>query len=100
MTDRQRNGYRLLRPFIPAVNMQIGSADTGLVNFDKDVIDADFGFRNVLKPETSFSFCLYECFHTPNTGFILDLCFPMSSRHSNRRKWIYPSKKKKNLITD
>ena len=51
VTDDHRHGDRLLRPGIPAVDVEIGAADPGLAHADQDVVDAGLRLRHVLEPE-------------------------------------------------
>ena len=41
-------GYGILGPGIPLVDVQVRSADTGAIYFDKHVIDTEFRFWNIL----------------------------------------------------
>ena len=50
--DRHRYRNRLLRPGIPAVDVQIGAADPRPANTNQDVVDPDLGLGKILKPET------------------------------------------------
>src|SRR5213079_3119588 len=49
VADHHRHGNRLLRPGIPAVDVEIGAADPRLAHADQDVVDARL--RHVLEPE-------------------------------------------------
>src|SRR5580765_431705 len=60
---RHRNG--LLRPIVPFIDVDIGAANTGAVDPDKNVVNADFGFGNVFEPKTGFGFPFYKSFHEP-----------------------------------
>src|SRR5437773_7397726 len=46
-----RHGNGALRPLIPVIDVQIGSADTGAEHADQDIVDADGGLGNILEPE-------------------------------------------------
>ncbi len=51
--NRHRNRDRLLRPIVPLINMDVGSADAGVSHTDQDIIDtADFGFWYLFKPKS------------------------------------------------
>ena len=51
VADNHRHGNRLLRPGIPAVDVQIGAADPGLPDPDQDVVHTDLRVGYVLEPE-------------------------------------------------
>src|SRR5439155_13424992 len=51
VSDDHRHRDRLLRPRIPAVDVQIGAADPGLANANQDVVDPHLGLGHVLEPE-------------------------------------------------
>ena len=63
MTDGHRHGNRALRPGIPFVNMDIGTADGSLADANERVHRSDFGFGNILQPDPWLCFCFDECFH-------------------------------------
>jgi len=56
-----RNGA--LRPFVPVINVQIGTADTRSEHADQYIIDSDNGLRDIFEPEPRLSATLYKCFH-------------------------------------
>lgn len=45
------------------INVKVSAADAGFVNLDEHVIDARWGFGNVLQPQSGFCFGFAECFH-------------------------------------
>ncbi len=47
-----RNG--LLSPFVPLVDVDVGAADAGTADADKNIVDAVIGLRNIFEPEASF----------------------------------------------
>jgi hypothetical protein len=59
-----RHGHRdcALCPFVPAIDMDIGSADAGVAHPDENVIDADGRHRNVLQPQSFIRMRLYIAF--------------------------------------
>ena len=60
-----RNG--LLGPFIPIPNMKIRAANGCFMNFDQDVIRADFRHRNIHQFQTGASLRFYKSFHAPHS---------------------------------
>src|SRR5580693_4301013 len=63
MADDHGNGYGLLGPLVPLINMDIGAADSGAADADEDVVDAVFGLGNVLEPEAALRARLDESSH-------------------------------------
>jgi hypothetical protein len=63
VADGHGNGNRFARPGVPFINVDVGAADAGAINFDEDVVEADFGGGNVFQPEAGFSLALNQCFH-------------------------------------
>ena len=61
--DGHRHFDGLLRPFIPFVDMNIGSADSRVADANQHVVDADRRFRNVFQPEAPFRPALDQCLH-------------------------------------
>ena len=53
VADHHRHRDRLLRPFVPFVDVQIGAADRGALHLDLDVVDAGLGLGHVLEPEAA-----------------------------------------------
>src|SRR5690606_30233149 len=54
---------RALRPLIPEIDVQVGAADRGLLEFDENVIRPDLGQRNLLHPDSLFRSALDQCLH-------------------------------------
>ena len=52
MPHNHRHRDRLLRPRIPFIDMQVRSADSCLVDFDENIIDANFRLRDILEPQS------------------------------------------------
>lgn len=50
-------------PGVPVVDVEVSTADPSVEDADFDVVDTDFGFGNVFKPETAFAAAFYECLH-------------------------------------
>ncbi len=44
----------LLRPFVPVVNMEVGSANGGLLDFNKHIVHPDLGYRHLCHPDSLF----------------------------------------------
>ena len=63
VADRRSDFDRFLGPFIPVVNMQIGAADGGLMDFDLDIIGANFWYWNFLQCQTRTCLGLDQCIH-------------------------------------
>ena len=61
--DHHRHRDRLLRPVVPAVDVQVGAADPRLADADQDVVDADLRLRDVLEPEARLGVRLDERLH-------------------------------------
>ena len=51
---RHRDSF--LRPFIPVINVYVGTANGGLADFDQQIVMADFRFRYVGHPDAFFRF--------------------------------------------
>ena len=66
MTHRIRRGAMLLCPEVPFIHMEVRTADSGFLHFDKDVINAHFRHRYIFHPDAIFSFTLYQSFHIPD----------------------------------
>src|SRR5205085_11573763 len=43
VADHERRPHRLLRPFVPVEDVQVGAADAGPIDADQHVVDADLG---------------------------------------------------------
>src|SRR5277367_5939481 len=63
MTDchRHRNGF--LRPGIPVVDMHVGAANGGAVDFDEHIVVTDRGLGHVFHPDSRFCASFDQCFH-------------------------------------
>src|SRR4029077_3155320 len=61
--DHHGHRDRLLPPRVPAVDVEVGAADPGLVNADQDVVDAGLGRRHVLEPEALLPLRLHQRLH-------------------------------------
>ncbi len=51
MTDNHGYGDGLLGPRVPVVDMEIGSANAGLIDSNQDIIDAVFRPWDVFQPQ-------------------------------------------------
>src|SRR5687767_7303111 len=63
MSYNHRHGNRLLRPFIPVVNVQIRPADAGAIYANQHIIDADFRLRHIREPQTALGLLFNQSFH-------------------------------------
>jgi hypothetical protein len=63
VADDHRNGDCFLSPGVPVVNVQIGSADSGFLNFDQAIVDSDLRKWDILKFESYVSAMFHQCFH-------------------------------------
>ena len=63
MTHVHTHGNGLLRPGIPVPNMQIRTADSGLVNLNEDIIRADFRHRHLHQLQPLIGLRFDERFH-------------------------------------
>jgi hypothetical protein len=50
-------------PGVPVVDVEVGAADSGVEDTNFDIVDTNFRFRDVFKPETAFTAAFYECLH-------------------------------------
>jgi len=62
MPDGHRHRDRPCRPVVPFVNMEIGAANTGAMDPDEHVIDADGRLGNLFEPKSRFGFALTSAF--------------------------------------
>ena len=63
MADDHRHRNRFLRPGVPVVDMHVGAADSGAIDLDQHIVDADFRFRDVFQPQPAGGFAFDKCFH-------------------------------------
>jgi hypothetical protein len=63
MTDRHRHWNRFLRPLVPVVDMNIGTADGRFDDADKNVVTFDFRNRNFLEPQPWFGAAFHHRLH-------------------------------------
>src|SRR5215469_5236644 len=61
--DDERNLYGFLRPVVPVVDVEIGSANPGLENTNLDVVNTNFRLLHIFQPQSSTITALYKCFH-------------------------------------
>ncbi len=80
VTDHQRHRHRLLRPGVPAVDVQVGAADARLAHADQDVVDADLRLGHVLEPETLARLRLDQRAHA-----VLTVAARLGGRRGRRR---------------
>ena len=59
-----------LTPFVPFIDVEIGSADSGFTDFDEDVVDSNLGNGNFFHPYSLGGFFLYQCFHVFRYVFV------------------------------
>ena len=48
-----------LRPFVPLVHVEVGAADSGFGDLDEDIVQSDFGHRDVFHPDAVFGISFY-----------------------------------------
>ena len=65
MAQDRRYLYCRLCPGVPVVDVDVRPADPCFLDPDQYVIDADLGFRNVLKPKSHLGLALNDSFHFP-----------------------------------
>ena len=63
MADRHGHRDGLLGPGIPVIDVNIRAADSGAVDADQNVIDADSGLGDIFEPQAGLGVRLDECFH-------------------------------------
>jgi hypothetical protein len=63
VSDLHRYRNRCLRPFIPVVDVQIGSTDGRLLNFDQNFRRPDGRHRDLFEPKTPLTVFFDECLH-------------------------------------
>jgi hypothetical protein len=56
------DGNRFLSPVIPVVYVEVGSADSGFVDSDENIIDSRFWLGNVLQPKAGLGVLFDEGF--------------------------------------
>lgn len=59
----QRGLYRLLRPFVPIEDVDVGAANRSFLDFYEDIVAGDRGDGYVIHPHSGFGLFLDECFH-------------------------------------
>ena len=57
VTDCHRCFDSFLAPFIPFIDVEVGTANSGFFNFNEDVVNTDFRHWNIFHPNTFF--CLF-----------------------------------------
>ena len=63
VADRHGHGDGLLSPRIPVVNVNVGTAYTGAMDSNQNVVDADGRLGNVFQPQTGTGLRFDQCFH-------------------------------------
>src|SRR5438105_11322147 len=53
----------VLRPLVPAVDVEVGAADAGAEDADQNLARTRLRLRDVLQPESGLGLCFDECFH-------------------------------------
>jgi len=56
MPHMHGNLNRFLSPVIPVINVNIGAANGGFVNFNQNIVDADVRDRHIFQPDTRLRF--------------------------------------------
>src|SRR5450759_535272 len=72
MTNYHWNPDSFLRPCVPLINMQIGTADCRFLNFYDNIIKPRFRNRNFLHPQTFLRSGFYKSFHLLHKGVIFN----------------------------
>lgn len=52
VSNRHRNRDSGARPIVPVIDMDVGAADSCVSDADQNVVDADYGLRNIFKPQS------------------------------------------------
>src|SRR6202034_4486536 len=63
MTDRHRRRDGFLRPGIPVVDVHVGTANGGAVDFGEHIVVTDRRLGHVLHPDSRFRASFHQCFH-------------------------------------
>ena len=50
MADRHRHGNGALRPFVPVIDVNVGTANTGAAHADQNIVDTDAGLGDLFQP--------------------------------------------------
>ena len=58
--DHHRHGDRLLRPFVPLIDVDVGAADGGALDADLDVVRPRLRLGHVFKPQSADRLALYQ----------------------------------------
>src|ERR1700730_15629211 len=91
VANDQRDRDRLLRPFVPFVDMLVGSAESGQEHAYLDIVDSRFRDWNIFEPESALGTALNKRFHrkplchngkTSPSNFYADLSSAQSKRPS------------------
>jgi len=62
---RDKRGFDcFLRPAVPVVDVDVGAADSGLLDFDEDVVAADRRNGHFFGPDSGFGSCFHKRFHS------------------------------------
>ena len=63
VTNRHRHWDRFLRPGIPIINVNIGTADRRLFRADQNIVGPNLRHRNLFQPQTGLGFGFHDCWH-------------------------------------
>src|SRR5688572_6982859 len=75
MADDHRNRNGALRPLVPVIDVNVRSADARTGNANKNVVNADGGFGDVLQPQAFPGARFNEGFHTRIVAETRAKCF-------------------------
>ena len=64
VADGHGDGNGFLRPVVPVVDVDVGSADAGVEHADEDVVNAHRGFGDVFQPKSALGPRLDQRFHS------------------------------------
>src|SRR5215469_11358453 len=63
MSDHKRDSNGGLRPFVPVVDVHVGTANSRGEDTNFDVVDARLGVRNIFEPQAPLGTAFDEGFH-------------------------------------
>ena len=70
MASHHRHRHRLLRPLVPIVDVDVGTADRGFPDLDQHVVRADLRYRNLFHPYARLGLCLDQRLHHVRHAFV------------------------------
>ena len=82
MADDHRHRDRFLRPRVPVVDVNVGSADRCFLDPNENLVAANFRNRNFLEPQSGLGFALHDRLHRLLHGMKLGESVTQESRKS------------------